>query len=131
MTATVTLTRRGVVTLPAKLRQALGEALIGAAMWVFLSANILFCAAKSDGAVRALLRLLLERGHECQVDAVMAAEARQVPGCHAVQEAEDNTSERGASARRASLAATAIAWPAPEVRDREDDEFRGFDAVHD
>jgi len=46
-------------------------------MRVFLGADILFSAAKSDGAVRALLRLLLDRGHECQVDAYVVAEARR------------------------------------------------------
>ena len=46
-------------------------------MRVFLDANILFSAAKSDGAVRALLRLLLDRGHECRADAYVAAEARR------------------------------------------------------
>lgn len=46
-------------------------------MRVFLDANILFSAAKSDGAVRALLRLLLERGHECWADAYVVAEARR------------------------------------------------------
>jgi hypothetical protein len=46
-------------------------------MRVFLGANILFSAAKSDGAVRALLRLLLERGHECWADAYVVAEARR------------------------------------------------------
>jgi hypothetical protein len=46
-------------------------------MRVFLDANILFSAAKSDGAVRALLRLLLERGHECWVDSYVVAEARR------------------------------------------------------
>ncbi len=46
-------------------------------MRVFLDANILFSAAKSDGAVRALLRLLLDRGHECRVDAYVVAEARR------------------------------------------------------
>lgn len=46
-------------------------------MRVFLDANILFSAAKSDGAVRALVRLLLERGHECWVDAYVLAEARR------------------------------------------------------
>lgn len=44
---------------------------------MFLDANILFSAAKSDGAVRALLRLLLERGHECWADAYVVAEARR------------------------------------------------------
>lgn len=46
-------------------------------MRVFLVANILFSAAKSDGAVRALVRLLLERGHECWADAYVVAEARR------------------------------------------------------
>ncbi|MGB7988571.1 MAG: PIN domain-containing protein [Candidatus Methylophosphatis roskildensis] len=46
-------------------------------MWVFLDANILFSAAKSDGAVRRLLHLLLERGHECWADAYVVAEARR------------------------------------------------------
>ena len=44
---------------------------------MFLDANILFSAAKSDGAVRALLRLLLDRGHECRADAYVVAEARR------------------------------------------------------
>ena len=46
-------------------------------MRVFLDANILFSAAKSDGAVRALVRLLLDRGHDCRVDAYVVAEARR------------------------------------------------------
>jgi predicted nucleic acid-binding protein len=46
-------------------------------MRVFLDANILFSAAKSDGAVRALVNLLLDRGHECQVDAYVVAEAKR------------------------------------------------------
>ena len=46
-------------------------------MRVFLDANILFSAAKSDGAVRALLRLLVEGGHECWSDAYVVAEARR------------------------------------------------------
>ncbi len=46
-------------------------------MRVFLDANILFSAAKSDGAVRALASLLLDRGHECQVDAYVVAEAKR------------------------------------------------------
>jgi predicted nucleic acid-binding protein len=44
---------------------------------VFLDANILFSAAKSDGAVRHMLRLLLEGGHECVADAYVLAEARR------------------------------------------------------
>ena len=46
-------------------------------MRVFLDANILFSAAKTDGAVRALVRLLVERGHECWADAYVVAEARR------------------------------------------------------
>jgi predicted nucleic acid-binding protein len=46
-------------------------------MRVFLDANILFSAAKSDGAVRHLLRLLLDRGHECWADAYVVSEARR------------------------------------------------------
>lgn len=46
-------------------------------MRVFLDANILFSAAKSDGAVRQLLRLLVEHGDECWVDSFVVAEARR------------------------------------------------------
>jgi predicted nucleic acid-binding protein len=46
-------------------------------MRVFLDANILFSAAKSDGAVRALLRLLLDGRHECWVDDYVVIEARR------------------------------------------------------
>lgn len=46
-------------------------------MRVFLDANILFSAAKSAGAVRELLHLLLDGGHECWVDDYVAIEARR------------------------------------------------------
>jgi predicted nucleic acid-binding protein len=46
-------------------------------MRVFLDANILFSAAKSDGAVRALVRVLLASGHTCWADAYVVAEARR------------------------------------------------------
>lgn len=46
-------------------------------MKVFLDANILFSAAKSDGAVRALIRLLVGGGHACCADAYVVAEARR------------------------------------------------------
>src|SRR6266568_4424173 len=46
-------------------------------MWIFLDANILFSAAKSDGAVRRLLDLLIEAGHECWADGFVAEEARR------------------------------------------------------
>jgi predicted nucleic acid-binding protein len=46
-------------------------------MRVFLDANILFSAAKTDGAVRLLLNLLLKAGHECCVDGYVTEEARR------------------------------------------------------
>ena len=46
-------------------------------MRIFLDANILFSAAKSDGAVAMLVRLLLEKGHECWVDDFVIIEARR------------------------------------------------------
>ena len=46
-------------------------------MRVFLDANVLFSAAKSDGAVRQLLYMLLDAGHECWVDDYVVTEARR------------------------------------------------------
>jgi uncharacterized protein len=46
-------------------------------MRVFLDANILFSAVKSDGAIRKLLDLLLRGGHECWVDDYVVAETRR------------------------------------------------------
>ncbi len=46
-------------------------------MRVFLDANILFSAAKSDGAVRELLRRLHAAGHESWVDDYVVFEARR------------------------------------------------------
>lgn len=46
-------------------------------MRIFLDANILFSAAKSDGAIRQLVRLLLDHGHECWVDDYVVVEARR------------------------------------------------------
>jgi predicted nucleic acid-binding protein len=44
---------------------------------IFLDANILFSAAKSAGAIRRMLELLLDAGHECWVDGLVVAEARR------------------------------------------------------
>jgi predicted nucleic acid-binding protein len=44
---------------------------------IFLDANILFSAAKSNGAVRDLLQRLQQSGHELCADAYVAAEARR------------------------------------------------------
>ena len=46
-------------------------------MRIFLDANILFSAAKSDGAVRRLLGMLVEAGHECWADAFVLEEAHR------------------------------------------------------
>lgn len=46
-------------------------------MRVFLDANIVFSAAKSDGAIRFLLDLLITRGHECWIDDYILEEARR------------------------------------------------------
>lgn len=46
-------------------------------MRIFLDANILFSAAKSDGAIRRLLAILDDAGHECWADGYVAEEARR------------------------------------------------------
>jgi predicted nucleic acid-binding protein len=46
-------------------------------MRIFLDANILFSAAKSDGAIRRLLALLENAGHECCADSYVVEEARR------------------------------------------------------
>jgi len=46
-------------------------------MRVFLDANILFSASKTDGAIRELLRLLVEQGHELWIDEFVLVEARR------------------------------------------------------
>lgn len=46
-------------------------------MRIFLDANILFSAAKSDGALRRLLGLVRAAGHECWADGYVLEEARR------------------------------------------------------
>lgn len=46
-------------------------------MRIFLDANVLFSAAKSDGAVRELVTLLAKAGHEPWVDDYVLEEARR------------------------------------------------------
>ena len=46
-------------------------------MRVFLDANVLFTAAKSDGAVRELLHRLVRAGHVLCADAYVVEEARR------------------------------------------------------
>jgi predicted nucleic acid-binding protein len=44
---------------------------------IFLDANVLFSAARADGAMRHLLALCEEAGHELQADAYVLEEARR------------------------------------------------------
>jgi predicted nucleic acid-binding protein len=46
-------------------------------MRIFLDANILFSAAKSDGAIRRLLGLLQRAGHDLVADGYVLEEARR------------------------------------------------------
>jgi predicted nucleic acid-binding protein len=46
-------------------------------MRIFLDANVLFSAAKSDGAVRLLMHRLLDAGHACLADEYVVTEARR------------------------------------------------------
>jgi hypothetical protein len=46
-------------------------------MRIFLDANVLFSASKSNGAVRLLVRRLLDAGHECLADEYVVIEARR------------------------------------------------------
>ena len=46
-------------------------------MRIFLDANILFSAAKSDGAIRHLVGLMIDARHECCVDGFVVEEARR------------------------------------------------------
>ncbi|MGA0569121.1 PIN domain-containing protein [Variovorax sp. VNK109] len=44
-------------------------------MRIFLDANVLFSAARSDGAIRELLRLLIEGNHQLMADTYVTTEA--------------------------------------------------------
>jgi len=46
-------------------------------MRIFLDANMLFSAAKSDGAVLRLLELLIAARHECRADGYVVEEGRR------------------------------------------------------
>ena len=46
-------------------------------MRVFLDANVLFSAAKTDGAVRRLLDALIGAGHTCHADGFVVEEAQR------------------------------------------------------
>lgn len=48
-------------------------------MRIFLDTNILFSAARSDGAMRRFLHALIAAGHELHADAYVVEEARRNP----------------------------------------------------
>lgn len=70
-------------------------------MRIFLDANVLFSAAKSDGAIRRLLELALGGGHECWADGYVVEEARR----NLVAKAPDGLPALHALLARMSLAA--------------------------
>jgi predicted nucleic acid-binding protein len=81
---------------------------------VFLDANILFSAAKSDGAVRRMVRLLLQGGHECVADTYVLAEARRnltAKGTDALDALEALTQEVNVATRmHGNAPAKVLAW---------------------
>ena len=85
-------------------------------MRLFLDANILFSAAKTAGAVRELLHMLSEAGHECYVDDYVIAEARRNliakgPGALAVLDRLLASCHRGPVQRPdTSTSAEALEW---------------------
>lgn len=86
-------------------------------MRVFLDANVLFSAAKSDGAVRELLRRLGRTGHACCVDAYVVEEARRnlaTKGGPAVDSLEDVLASIEVGAFRPDTLPPAIATLIPE-----------------
>ncbi len=86
-------------------------------MRIFLDANILFSAAKSDGAVRLLLKLLRKAGHELCVDGYVTEEARRnlaakaPQSLTALEELLSRMNREGAQHADAALEAT---LPLPE-----------------
>jgi predicted nucleic acid-binding protein len=79
-------------------------------MRIFLDANVLFSAAKSDGAARRLLGLLDEAGHECWVDGYGVEETRR----NLVAKAPEAVPALNALLERVKLAA---AQPHPAASD--------------
>jgi len=84
-------------------------------MRIFLDANILFSAAKSDGAVRQLLRLLAQAGHTLVADGFVATEAQRNLAAKAPPAALDAlqallVAVELAPAQVAALAAELAAW---------------------
>jgi predicted nucleic acid-binding protein len=91
-------------------------------MRLFLDANILFSAAKTDGAIRGLLGRLREAGHECWVDEFVVFEARRnlaAKGPEALVELDRLVAtcrHRPAQASKASVRREDVAWLAEKDR---------------
>jgi predicted nucleic acid-binding protein len=80
-------------------------------MRIFLDANVLFSAAKSDGAMRQLLELLLDAGHECHVDGYVVDEARR----NLIAKAPEGDAVLQALLRRMTVADIHPSGPVPEA----------------
>ena len=86
-------------------------------MRVFLDANVLFSAAKSAGAVRALLAALVEGGHVLVVDAYVTEEARRnllAKGAAAMRDFDALVSTLEVSPYRHHALAASVAARLPE-----------------
>ncbi|MBS0557982.1 MAG: PIN domain-containing protein [Proteobacteria bacterium] len=84
-------------------------------MRVFLDANILFSAARSDGAIRHLHHALLAARHSCWVDEYVVAEARRNlhikhPEALAWFDAMLHKLHAGESHQRVPLPGADVAW---------------------
>lgn len=89
-------------------------------MRVFLDANVLFSAAKSRGAVRALLAQLVATGHTLVVDGYVVAEARRnlvVKGAQSLGDLDELLEAAEVSAYRATQLAPDLATRLP-AKDR-------------
>ena len=78
-------------------------------MRIFLDANILFSAAKSDGTMRRLVALLLDSGHECHADGYVIEEARR----NLIAKAPGHDAALPALLRRMTIAAVHPSGPLP------------------
>ena len=83
-------------------------------MRVFLDANVLFSAAKSNGAARELLRFLRHAGHECWVDDYVVFEARRnllAKGPEALSALQTMLAQmQGSRAQKLSMPSKQIGW---------------------
>lgn len=84
---------------------------------IFLDANVLFSAAKSDGAVRKLLGMLTAAGHDCCADGYVVEEARRnlaIAAPHAVVFLEQLVSRMHVFPAQATGATFEARLPLPE-----------------